>query len=209
MRRLMTSLTAAIARFRSDERASLSVETVIIFPLLAWVYIGMFTYFDSFRAQSQSDKATYTIADMLSREQFYITPLYMDTLWELHGMLTRDNNPTKLRVSVLEWNDTRDRYLTVWSEGRGDPPPLTDTDLWSPGYRDRLPDGLPDGEQVILVEAWTIYEPPFDLGRLISDDLSGSFGAVSFDTFTVIRSRFTSQLCWNTVENGDTTTATC
>ena len=209
MNSVMNRMKAAIARFRSDERASLSIEFVIMFPLLAWVYLGMFVYFDGFRAQSQSDKASFTIADMVSRETNYITPNYIDTLYSLHGMMTRDHNPTKLRISILEWDDINEYYTRVWSEHRGGVEDLTNDIIRTENYRNRLPDGLPHGEELILVEAWTLYEPPFDLGRLISWNWSGDFGAVRFDTFVVVRPRFTSQVCWNPVENGDASTSVC
>ena len=213
----MQKLRIALARFRRDEEASLSVETVIIFPLLVWCYLGMFTYFDAFRSQSLSDKAAYTIADMLSRETNYVTPAYMNSLYELHGVLTRDNNRTQLRVSVIRWNDTYSRWQLVWSKRRGGAAKLTNSMLRTAAYVDRLPGaGLPDGsaglphnEQLILVETWTKYEPVFDLGLAISPQWTGNFGAVSFDAFVPTRPRFAGQVCWNSQNDGDATTERC
>lgn len=206
---LMAALRRAGRRFRAEERASLSIETVVIFPLLVWCYLGMYTFFDGFRSQSLSDKAVYTIADMVSRETNYITPEYITTLYQIHGMMTNDRNPTKLRLTIIRWDEADSRYEAVWSERRGGAPELTPEQLAAPEYRDRLPDGLPDGERLILLESWTLYEPPFDLGRTIDWAWSGNFGGFQFETFTVTRPRFAAQVCWNSVEGGDASTATC
>lgn len=196
---MFDKIRTAIAGFRSDERASLSVETVIIFPLLAWVYLGMFVYFDSFRSQSMSDKAAYTIADMVSRETGYVTPAYINSLYQLHGLLTKDRNRTQFRLTIIRWNDNKDRYVKVWSQRRGGAYHLSNSALSSDAYRNRLPDGLPHNERLILLETWTVYEPPFQVG----------LPAVRFDTFTVTRPRFAAQVCWNSVNDGDASTAKC
>ena len=210
--RLRDTIREAADRFRRDESASLSIETVIIFPLLVWVYLGMFTYFDAFRSQSLSDKAAYTIADMVSRETDYITPSYIDTLYELHGLMTRSNERTQMRITLVRWNDNQDKYVKVWSRRKGGAPGLTNTELQSEAYRSRMPDGLNHQERLILVETWTIYEPVFDLGFAITPEWTGNFGAVSFDTFTVVRPRFAppgNGPCWNPGEDGTIINAKC
>ncbi len=196
---MLGQIRSAIARFRADEQASLSVEAVVVFPLLAWVYLGMFVYFDSFRSQSLTDKAGFAIADMVSREMHYITPNYLETLYQLHGMMTNDRNPTQFRLSILRWDADNNKYVMVWSERKGGAPELSNAELTTPGFRNRLPDGLPDNERLILVEGWTIYEPPFQVG----------LPAVRFDTFIPVRPRFTDQICWNPVEEGGPESATC
>lgn len=192
-------IKSAIARFRADERASQSIEVVIIFPILVWAYLGMFAYFDSFRAQSLADKAAFAITDLISRETDYITPAYMETLHQLHGMMTNSNHETQMRVTILRWNDNRNRFQKVWMQRKGGVSNLSNAKLRTSYYTDRLPEGLPHNERVILVETWTIYEPPFQVG----------LPAVRFDTFVVQRPRFADQVCWNPDNDGDASTARC
>ena len=60
-------LRARLATFAQDARGSLSVEAALILPLLCWFYVASFVWFDAFRTQNANLKASYTLADMLSR----------------------------------------------------------------------------------------------------------------------------------------------
>ena len=58
-----------IRDFAQDTRGTIMVETVLSLPLLIMGLAAMFEFFEIHRFQSARDKATYTIADMISREQ--------------------------------------------------------------------------------------------------------------------------------------------
>ncbi len=64
----MMDLKNRIRQFVECDDASITVEAVMILPLLLWGYFGMFVLFDGYRAASSNIRANYTIADMLSRE---------------------------------------------------------------------------------------------------------------------------------------------
>lgn len=72
MRRLLHKL--CFYRFCREERGSVTVEAVITLPLLIWAIGATYEFFEVHRYQSARDKASYTIADMLSREMMPITP---------------------------------------------------------------------------------------------------------------------------------------
>ena len=45
-------LARLLRQFRSDERGASVLEAVIITPVLIWVYVGSFVFFDAFRTYS-------------------------------------------------------------------------------------------------------------------------------------------------------------
>lgn len=67
---LLATLKRQIGKFRKEEEgASQSVEFLLSFPLLVWALLATLQYFDAYRTQLISTKATITIGDMISREK--------------------------------------------------------------------------------------------------------------------------------------------
>lgn len=185
----MSNLVKLIMRkFRRNEEGSIAIEAVLIFPILCWAYLGTFVFFDAFRTQSNSVKATYTIADMLSREDDAFTPNYMSALWRLQKFLTTSNKEPRLRISEVQFSAAQNKNIVIWSQTRGTVPVMTTARLQN--YTDQIP-FMPDGEKVVIVETWLVYEPIFTFG----------LDAMVFQSFIATRPRFASQLCWSTVNN--------
>jgi len=194
LHRLAHTLTR---RFRRDENGSISVEAMLVLPILIWCYLGTFVFFDGYRAQSVNVKASYTIGDMLSRETGFVTPAYMDSLHTLQQFLTNTVEPVRMRITLYAFDGPNDRYVVRWSQVRGGAvAPLTNTTLAA--LRSALPIQL-NGEVAILTESWVGYEPTFQVG----------IDPFTFYDVVVTRPRFAPQLCWNSVENGVMATATC
>ncbi len=86
---MLARFTHAVRQFLVDDDAgSVSVETVIIMPILLWVYVATFVIFDGFRTHNQNVKAAYTIGDMLSRETNAIDNAYLEGLSDVFDFLT-------------------------------------------------------------------------------------------------------------------------
>ena len=186
----------AVRRFTRSEQGSISVEAMLVFPVLLWCYLGTFVFFDAFRSQSTNLKAAYTIGDTLSRETGYVTPIYMDSLFSLQKFLVdEDNGIAQLRVSVYRYRASDNTYRVNWSQTRGGAVALTDTLLAQ--LRTNLP-RMPNNEIAILVETWVGYHPTYSVG--LQD--------FTFNDLVVTRPRFAAQLCRNT-NTGDATTRTC
>ena len=186
----------AVRRFTRSEQGSISVEAMLVFPILLWCYLGTFVFFDAFRSQSTNLKAAYTIGDTLSRETGYVTPIYMDSLFSLQKFLVdEDNGIAQLRVSVYRYRASDNTYRVNWSQTRGGAVALTDTLLAQ--LRTNLP-RMPNNEIAILVETWVGYHPTYSVG--LQD--------FTFNDLVVTRPRFAAQLCRNT-NTGDATTRTC
>lgn len=190
------TIPAAMRRFMRSEEGSISVEAMLILPILVWCYLGTFVFFDAFRSQSTNLKAAYTIGDTLSRETEYITPAYMDSLSALQTFLVdEDNGMARLRVSVYRFQESDNTYRVNWSRTRGGGLQLTDTMLAD--LRSNLPRML-NAEIAILVETWVGYHPTYSVG--LQD--------FTFTDLVVTRPRFAGQLCAN-ITNGTDLTRIC
>lgn len=180
---MFDTLTRKLRGFRSDERGYVNLEVMILLPVILWIFAASWVYFDAFRQQSVNQKASYTVGDMLSRETNYITPDYIDGTFELYKFLTRaEDGDVSMRITVVRWNDNNDRYQVVWSRTRGAVGGLVNNDVRN--WTDRLPQ-MSHNEQVILVETWESYEPTFQVGLPMPQNMQ---------TFSFTKPRFAPQI---------------
>lgn len=194
---MMTPFKSILSRLRKDEEGSAAVETVLVFPMLCWAFLATWVFFDAYRVQSNTVKAAYTISDQLSRETGYITPVYLDSVYNLHEFLTKSDAATKLRVTIVDWSQAENKYRVRWSKGRGGMTELTTATIAE--IKDDLP-VLLDGEVLVVVQNQLKYNAAFDVG--LNDFI--------FENTIVTRPRFAPKLCYNTVNNGGTSaTETC
>jgi len=187
----ITPIKRALRRFWKKENGAGSIEALMMFPFLLLALTFSFEFYDKFRYKSVREKATYTVADMLSREMTVIDDGYMDNVKTLFDMITNDNGANQIRVSVLRYrNDPSqniDEFQLRWSEvrGQGSLVPLSAAEVQNAG--ETLP-MLSDGQELILVDTTSTYDP------VVSAKLTGD---------TVIRTRmflpprFVSQLCYD------------
>ncbi|MCA0919712.1 TadE/TadG family type IV pilus assembly protein [Pseudooceanicola nanhaiensis] len=170
-------LRQPLARFARDTRGTVAIEAVVMFPILIWGYLGMFTFYDMVRQYDINEKAAFTVADMLSRETTAIDDTYINGAQTLYEYLARVNDGTAIRISELRWTEDPDYFKVDWSEARGSKTALTDDDVKN--WTNILPI-MPEDERIILVETWTTYELPFRIGM---EDFP-------IKTFVFVRPRF-------------------
>lgn len=154
-------IKGGLRRFAKDTRGSLTVEAVIVLPILFWAMLSMIVFFDAYRQSSMSVKAAFTITDMVSREVDPINKAYIDGAFNLFRELARSDKSPKIRITVVYFDAAEKRFFRDWSHQRGGMPVLTDADVLA--MQDRLP-AMPNNERLILVETWTDYNPPFNVG---------------------------------------------
>lgn len=180
MRHLLNApraLSAAVRRFAEDTRATITVETVLMLPLLTFWYVAGFVYFDVFRVNNINEKAAYTVADMLSRQTDPVDAAYIDGLNQVFDYLIQNEGQTRIRVTGVQYETDDDTYHAIWSYA------TRSGEAHNTERLALLRAGLPvmsDAEMVILVETFTDYSPVFNVG--ISDQ--------TFRTFIVTRPRF-------------------
>ena len=80
------SFNSSIRAFAKDESGILLAETLILLPLLIWAFLALFVYWDAFRTINVSQKAAYSIADLMSRQGEIKQPFI-----DVHGHLHRAN----------------------------------------------------------------------------------------------------------------------
>jgi hypothetical protein len=161
----MSVKTNCLTRFLRSERGSFTVEAVVIFPLLVWAYTAMFVFWDAFKTQNINLKATYTIADMISREQEEICTSYIAGATSIYAFLNSGDSNHRVRVSVV-------RQIP---DAAGGPEP--DYDFWSVAYpAGTLPSFtaasdfqtllpiMADYDSVIIVTTATDWQPVFNVG---------------------------------------------
>ncbi len=173
-------------RFFGERDGSVTVETVICIPILFWALVATWEFFEIHRFKSAREKATYTIADLLSREMTGVNNNYIDNMLTLYGGMAHDDGTNQIRISVLRYHDTTDQYSVFWSEvrGEGSKSALSDADVQA--AQDTLLSHMNDGEQLIVVESESKYEPTFNVG--LGD-------GVEIETRMFTKLRFSSRLC--------------
>ncbi|MGV6805143.1 MAG: TadE/TadG family type IV pilus assembly protein [Ruegeria sp.] len=161
--RSILALTARfLKRFSRKENGVISIEAVMIYPLLFWGMCASYSFFDGYKQSSRNLKASYAIADVLSRERNTVTATYIDTLYDLVQEMISDRSDVSMRISFLRFDLPDDRHYVQWSCIRGD-----SFEKWNDGtigdIREKLP-VMPDNGKMILVEVKDLYRRPFSLG---------------------------------------------
>ncbi|MDQ7069966.1 MAG: hypothetical protein Q9M48_04360 [Rhodobacterales bacterium] len=184
LHKLITRFSSSLRAFRDETRGSVSVEAAIMFPLLMWGFVAMFSYYDAYRQVSVGQKAAFTIADMVSRETDNLDATYINNAVDLFDYLTTASTGSSMRISVIYYDNAAADYYIGWSEARGTVTALTDAIIQA--WVDVLP-VLPESEALILVETWSGYSAPFNIGLNDTD----------LENFIFTSPRFASQLGFN------------
>lgn len=181
----MTCCARMFRRFRDDEEGSIAVETLLIVPVIFWVYLTMFSIFDAYRHHSINQKAAYTIGDIISRETTPIDGSYMQGTRELLAYLTANEaSKVAIRVTSVKYDAENDVYKRDWSHTQGWVPKLGNNEVSA--LRDDLP-VLPHNERVMVVETFAKYEAPFNTG--LSDR--------EIHNFVFTRPRYAPRVLWS------------
>ncbi|MCK0102950.1 pilus assembly protein [Pseudohalocynthiibacter sp. F2068] len=196
---MLKYIKSRLGHFLSETRASISIEAVIVLPMLAWAYVGMYLYFDAFRTQNTNLKAAYTLGDMLSRETDPINPDYLNGLQTVFDYLTNTGRPTWIRVTVVTWDNVDEEFDVNWSQATAGQPSWTDGTIAD--IEDQIP-AMSNGDTAIIVETNMDYVP---ITGLVDDVQTSTMDfrqfALGIPAFTmhnlVITSpRFAPQLLW-------------
>ncbi|MGR3640740.1 TadE/TadG family type IV pilus assembly protein [Alterinioella nitratireducens] len=175
-------MRAMIRNFWRRDEASVALEAVIVMPILTWIFIASFVFFDAFRVYNTSIKATYSVADVMSRRTNTISSTDIEGLAEVFQFLTRNTSGSSLRITQI----TRQTggYRIDWSHGTDGLTYLRASDF--PAIVDQIPI-MAFGDRMLLVETFLPHRPAFNVG--LSDQ--------EFVNFTVTRPRFAGQVDFN------------
>lgn len=101
----MPNLFSRLRQFFSDTRATITVEFVIILPILIWAYGGIYVFWDAYKSQNISVKAAYTISDLISRADYEITETNLSRIHQMVSFLNYDKHPVRVRISFVDMED--------------------------------------------------------------------------------------------------------
>lgn len=183
-------IRARLRRFTKRSDGGLSVEAVIILPLMLLGFGLTATYYDAFRARTANLKAAYTVGDLLSRQKEPVDQDFIDGLADVFDYLTDDTEASWIRVSVVSWSVSEDKLLLKWSKVAGTNPEdeMDQADL--DNMLDRIP-VMADGDTIILVETHMDYSAVLEHLPFYSTWLHSG---IEFENFVVTSPRFVPKL---------------
>lgn len=177
--------------FGRSEDGTLTVEAMIVLPMLLWALGAMFIYWDAFKAQNINLKATYTLADLISRESNPIDPAYIDGMNGVYNFLIKSDFGNEIRVTVVDFTQEEEddpiEMNLVWSHatgGLGDHDDIADIE-------DLLPI-LNPGDSLIMVETWMTWMPPIGM-----DIFAPTLEQMNFSNMVFTSPRFVPQVVFD------------
>lgn len=179
----MHRLLPHLRRFVTLESGTITVEFVLVLPLLIWAYLALFVYWDAYRTINLAQKASYTVSDYISRERSSLTAAEIVGMENTFKFMTQTDSGVKMRITSIYYNTTNKRFEVYWSRSPNSTmAELTTTTLQS--FTDEIP-AMADGDSAIIVETDLDYTPAFGIA-LMPDD---------FSNFIVTRPRFLTRIC--------------
>jgi Flp pilus assembly protein TadG len=154
-----------LRRFLRASGGGLTVETVLLLPMLFFFYVAAYVWYDAFRSQNLTLKASYTIADMISRETVPVSEAYLNGLNTVFDFMTQSNAPTDVRVTAVKCiadclDDDLRRLEMCWTWASGTVP-VHDEQSFA-AVQDTIP-LMVLGDTVIITETFLLYEPAFNV----------------------------------------------
>jgi len=186
---LLEKSLRSIRDFTADSRAAVTVELVLVVPLLIWAFFATMIFNDAYRARTQAQAAALHIADAISRTTTIVDDAYLEGMNDVYDFLIADSQTSRLRITSVVWDRDTDQPLVLWSYGTRGMNALPDNtfQLMSAGdmgalrelmdgedgtdlvagftqmpnndLHNRIPPVMP-GEALILVESFTMWETP-------------------------------------------------
>ncbi len=162
----MNRLKISIQGFLRDESGVLLAEALLLLPLLIWAFLALFVYWDLFRTMNVTQKAAYSIADLMSRQEV-VTTGFVDGLEEVLDFLTAGAPTSEMRITSMEYNSTTNKYVLLFSRSTDAKyPPYNTAGLQTLNTPVKRIPTLDNLESVVIVETWVDYKPGFDTGVL-------------------------------------------
>ncbi len=142
-----------------DETGSISIEFMIVMPLLLFLVTGGIEFWDAFHSNSQTAKIAYTVSDIMSRHDV-VDDTDMAYLYSMQDkMLSPDLDRRSLRISSICFEDGIHRVLWSYSASSNDIVPLgalTGEEI----PVQIMPEMVPQ-DSVILTEVAVRWQPHF------------------------------------------------
>ncbi|MEM6890989.1 MAG: TadE/TadG family type IV pilus assembly protein [Pseudomonadota bacterium] len=180
-----------VQRYRHDCRGAALIEFAMCLPLLILMFAGALVLQDAIRMGYLNSKASYTLADMVSREDESINAAYFDGLDSVFDYIIDDRYPGDLRVTTIECTanctDEEDRVLEVcWSRASDGFAALNNVSIGT--YAGRTP-LFAEGDTLLVTETYLNYTPPV---------FANIFAPRRYEAFAFTRPRIAGQIKFDT-----------
>lgn len=164
----LNTLHMRLRRFADDECGTVTIEAVMILPMLFWCIVSMYGYWDVFRVNNTFQKATHTVSNIISRtkKSTALSEADMRGYYDMINYLMNTDEGISIRITEYTYYDAGAYYHRNWSCSMGKLPELTDADLAV--MKTRLP-LLKNGDVHVMLEARYDYDPPFDVSFMYMD----------------------------------------
>ncbi|NUB44155.1 hypothetical protein GEU84_007160 [Fertoebacter nigrum] len=151
-----------LRRFARDQRGAVMTEALITLPMLVWAYLTMFVFWDVYRSMNMVQKASYTIADLISR-QSEVSPADLTGMSRVMEFMLPGDMDAAMRISSVVWDQADNRYEILWSRRVSGTSLSALTTSTLQAHVARLP-RMSDGNTVIVVETAVPYSPAMEMG---------------------------------------------
>ncbi|PIB24695.1 hypothetical protein BFP76_05795 [Amylibacter kogurei] len=143
-----------LKRFGRSESGTMTVEAVLMFPIMYWLIIFGPVLFDIVREKTSVVRNSFTIADIISREE-NVTEETMEFYESMFASLMPQSSRTGLRVTSIVRDEVNpDDYDVRWSHGNISDRPEIASRL---DEMDELIPFIEPGESILYVEGFQTY----------------------------------------------------
>jgi len=182
---MLSSVSRRLRGFADDAAGTVKIEFIVVFPLILGWILSSFVFFDAYKNFSRSSKATYAVADIISRRTSVDTGFILNLHDMMDAMVPWSDNNKELRVTSLIYvkvsggdpngldedgdgiqdcydddSDATCEYQVQWSEASGTTVTYSGSNL-PQDVLDVLPD-IAENDTIILTETRVPYRPLLD-----------------------------------------------
>ncbi len=170
----MTLFKNILRKFKSNERGAITLEMIILLPLLVLWIVGSNSFFDAFKTYLRASKATYTAVDLISRQN-EIGPSYMTNVGSVfRSIVDADGANATVIISSIRMTggsfDTGGTLELDWSLNGAGGTGLTSAGQIPLAY---IPNLL-EGEYTVLIQTNVPFIPIYSWGNLTAKTFSNT-----------------------------------
>lgn len=151
------SRPSLIRRFAGDTRGAMSVEFMLVMPMLLFALVGGVGFYATFQSFNETAKVAYVVNDIVSRYEDVDTPQMVELMDLQQKMLPTRIKERSLRITSICFAGGSYKVLWSWSSHTVDTSPLPQLSTGEIPL-DMMPT-LEEQESVILTETRGTWQP--------------------------------------------------
>ncbi|MGB0498996.1 MAG: TadE/TadG family type IV pilus assembly protein [Rubricella sp.] len=166
---MLKRIATHLRTFRADQRGTTTIEFIVAFPMMVGLIFATLVYFDAAKSHADTQKATYTVGDLLTRYTI-LDPTRMTEMETLMtNLLPGADGEVEMRVSSISCPETGCRVDWSYVTPDSSFTPLTFFEIPT----DRMPP-LSTAETVLFVESKVKFVPLLGVTNLAQKEIHTS-----------------------------------